>query len=29
MQMTDRQHTGFLVENGGTGRWPSGVPWRE
>lgn len=29
MQMTDRQHTGFLVENGGTGRWPAGVPWRE
>ena len=28
MQMTDRQHTGFLVENGGTGRWPTGVPWR-
>ena len=29
MQMTDRQHTGFLVENGGTGRWPTGVPWRD
>ena len=29
MQMTDRQHTGFLVENGGTGRWPAGVPWRD
>ena len=28
MQMTDRRHTGFLVENGGTGRWPAGVPWR-
>ena len=29
MQMADRQHTGFLVENGGTGRWPAGVPWRD
>lgn len=29
MQMTDRQHTGFLVENGGTGRWPAGVAWRD
>ena len=29
MQMTDRQHTGFLVEHGGTGRWPAGVPWRD
>ncbi|MFM8827224.1 MAG: sulfatase-like hydrolase/transferase [Actinomycetota bacterium] len=29
MQMTERQHTGFLVEHGGTGRWPAGVPWRD
>lgn len=29
MQMTDRQHAGFLVENGGIGRWPAGVPWRD
>ena len=28
MQMTDRGHAGFLVENGGIGRWPTGVPWR-
>lgn len=29
MRMTDRTHTGFLTENGGTGRWPDGVPWRQ
>ena len=29
MRHADRTHTDFLVENGGTGRWPTGVPWRE
>ncbi len=29
MQHMNREHTGFLAENGGTGRWPSGVPWRQ
>ena len=28
MQMTERTHTGFLAANGGSGRWPDGVPWR-
>ena len=27
-QMLGRDHTGFLVKDGGTGRWPEGVPWR-
>lgn len=25
---TDRTHTGFLVRDGGVGRWPDGVAWR-
>ena len=29
MQNTNRTLTGFLVEQGGTGRWPTNVPWRE
>jgi arylsulfatase A-like enzyme len=29
MQMAERTHTGFLVEDGGKGRWPAGVPWRD
>ena len=29
MQMLDRQHTGFLAQDGGIGRWPTGVPWRD
>jgi len=24
----DRTHTGFLVQDGGIGRWPDDVPWR-
>jgi len=28
MEHTDRTHTGFLAERGGTGRWPDGVAWR-
>ena len=28
MRMSDRTHTGFLARDGGTGRWPEGVPWR-
>ncbi len=24
----DRTHTGLLIENGGKGRWPDAVPWR-
>jgi len=24
----DRTHTGLLVEDGGKGRWPDSVPWR-
>ena len=27
-QMLGREHTGFLVQDGGKGRWPAGVPWR-
>ena len=27
MQMLDREHTGFLAQDGGKGRWPAGVPW--
>lgn len=29
MQTADRRHTGFLVQRGGIGRWPAGVPWRD
>lgn len=29
MMHANRDMTGFLVEHGGTGRWPTGVPWRE
>jgi len=29
MEHTDRNLTGFLVEEGGKGRWPANVPWRE
>jgi arylsulfatase A-like enzyme len=29
MKNTNRTLTGFLAENGGTGRWPSNVSWRE
>lgn len=29
MQTADRRHTGFLVQQGGMGRWPAGVPWRD
>ena len=29
MQNTNRTLTGFLVEDGGTGRWPTDVPWRK
>ena len=28
MQMLGRDHTGFLAQDGGKGRWPQGVPWR-
>ena len=28
MRHTNRTHTDFLVEDGGKGRWPSNVPWR-
>jgi hypothetical protein len=28
MRYTNRTFTSFLVENGGTGRWPTDVPWR-
>ena len=24
----DRTHTGLLIEKGGIGRWPDGIPWR-
>lgn len=29
MRNTNRTHSDFLVENGGTGRWPSNVSWRK
>lgn len=29
MRNTNRTLTGFLAEDGGTGRWPTNVPWRE
>lgn len=29
MEHTNRTNTGFLVEQGGKGRWPDGVKWRE
>ena len=29
MRNSNRTLSNFLVENGGTGRWPDGVPWRE
>jgi hypothetical protein len=29
MKNTNRTLTGFLAEDGGTGRWPADVPWRE
>ena len=29
MKNTNRTLTGFLVEDGGTGRWPTNVSWRE
>lgn len=29
MRNTNRTLAGFLVENGGTGRWPTNVPWRD
>jgi arylsulfatase A-like enzyme len=29
MEHADRTLTGFLVEEGGKGRWPAAVPWRE
>jgi arylsulfatase A-like enzyme len=29
MKNSNRTLTGFLVENGGTGRWPTNVSWRE
>jgi hypothetical protein len=29
MKNSNRVLTGFLVEDGGTGRWPTNVPWRE
>ena len=29
MEHANREHTSFLVEAGGTGRWPANVPWRE
>lgn len=25
---SDRAHTGLLVDKGGVGRWPDGIPWR-
>jgi arylsulfatase A-like enzyme len=28
MRNSNRTHADFLVENGGTGRWPTDVPWR-
>ena len=28
MQHNAHEFTGFLVQNGGVGRWPDGVPWR-
>ena len=28
MEHADRTLTGFLVEEGGKGRWPTNVPWR-
>jgi hypothetical protein len=28
MKNTNRTLTGFLVEDGGTGRWPTNVSWR-
>jgi hypothetical protein len=28
MRNSNRQLSDFLVENGGTGRWPTDVPWR-
>lgn len=28
MEHAARDHTGFLARDGGTGRWPDGVPWR-
>jgi hypothetical protein len=28
MRHTNRTHTDFLVEDGGKGRWPSNVSWR-
>jgi arylsulfatase A-like enzyme len=29
MRNSNRTLSNFLVENGGTGRWPTNVPWRE
>ena len=29
MRNTNRTLTGFLVQDGGTGRWPTNVPWRD
>jgi arylsulfatase A-like enzyme len=29
MKNSNRALTGFLAEDGGTGRWPANVPWRE
>jgi hypothetical protein len=29
MEHANRQNTGLLVEDGGVGRWPSGVHWRK
>ena len=29
MEHANRQNTGLLVEDGGVGRWPSGVQWRD
>lgn len=28
MEHVNRDHTGFLVDGGGKGRWPADVPWR-
>ena len=29
MEHANRRNTGLLVEDGGVGRWPSGVHWRK
>jgi hypothetical protein len=29
MEHADRTLTGFLVEEGGKGRWPDNVQWRQ